>query len=95
MVRRKECTFEKAKELLKENPTAIIYDVMVKIDGHWHYGDLMTIEEWKECVRSTMFIDDDGWGDVLDEVGNYIGRCAPSRARSLSVHSAYILWYNK
>lgn len=63
----------------------------VTINGHW--GDLMTKEVWLGCVKNGMFVDYDGFGDMIDEDMNFLGSIHPSQAEKFQ--GAYILWYNK
>jgi hypothetical protein len=60
-------------------------------------GHLMTFKKWKEGVKTKCFIDDDGWGDLLDENYNTIREgYSPSDYRGLKPRKAkYILWYNR
>ncbi|GAF85281.1 unnamed protein product [marine sediment metagenome] len=70
----------------------------IKWDG-WDGGDLMTIEEWKECVEGGGFIDYDGSGNYAtkDKVSNK--SVSPSDVEAgrfrTDVEFTHIMWYNK
>ena len=74
---------------------------MVYVDGK--YDDLLTLDEFLECVRDGAFIDDDGfgnWATATKKLPGWIdGGVSPSRVSSgQSVPPAWathVVWYNK
>jgi hypothetical protein len=59
-------------------------------------GDLFTIKEWKDAVRSGSFIDYDGFGDLATKTGVSNCRIRPSQSYVvLPKWATHILWYNR
>jgi len=81
----------------KEAQAEIVYDVV--LGGH--RGDLMSKDLWLESVEGGMFIDYDGYGDVIDENGEYVNyngissTIKPSEADRWPSEGTHILWYNR
>ncbi len=63
-----------------------------KLDPEDH---LLTVEEWKEDVRTGMFIDYDGYGHPVrnDMVANDV--IYPSQADSVPDDATHIVWFNR
>lgn len=67
------------------------------------YGDLITIEDWLECVEQGAFIDYDGNGDLLEEKdGEFyliMGSIFPSMVKSgelqIGSDATHVMWFNK
>lgn len=63
------------------------------------YGDLMTVDEWKETVQSGGFIDYDGNGDLA--TGKFVSdiEIRPTDITlfniSLPMWATHVMWYNK
>lgn len=59
------------------------------------YGHLMTIQEFKQCVKSRGFIDYDGNGkavkDNLATKKNY----SPSEVNDIPEDATHFLWFNR
>lgn len=75
-----------------------------------YIGHLILIDEWKECCDDGFFIDDDGYGNPIDENYNFIeitdsddyegNHIWPSDYTKLGgdkipLETKYILWYNR
>lgn len=89
-------TIEDAKAWIRDNHAPEITPwIDHKINGH--IGHLMTLEDWKEQCEYGMFIDDDGYGDLVTEDFEIVGRqVSPSQSqRDYSDVAKYILWYNR
>lgn len=61
------------------------------------YGDLMTLEEFINCVNSDGFIDYDGHGRYSDEINMTDIIIYPSDIKNNSVREdfTHIVWFNK
>jgi len=59
------------------------------------YGDLMTVQEWLECVEGGMFIDYDGHGRPAKDGLMSSMFISPSRARSIPIDATHIVWFNR
>lgn len=68
------------------------------------YGDLITIEDWLECVDQGGFIDYDGDGDLLEEIdGEFyllLASVCPSMVdrgelKDLLKEATHVMWFNK
>lgn len=65
-----------------------------------HYGDLMTVDEWKASIEMGGFIDYDGSGDQVlfdEELDTYVieSEIYPSIVNKLNPKTEYIIWYNR
>lgn len=58
-------------------------------------GDVMTIEDWKECVESGGFIDDDGFALASNGAHCTKEEYYPSIAHKLPEGTTHIVWYNR
>lgn len=59
------------------------------------YGDVMTVEEWRSCVESGCFIDDDGIGTPAKD-GMMMDRDVwPSGMDDVPEDATHIVWFNK
>jgi hypothetical protein len=60
------------------------------------YGDVMTVEEWRACVESGYFIDDDGIGAPAKDGMMMDDRDAfPSGIDDIPEDATHIVWFNK
>jgi len=61
------------------------------------YGDLMTVEQFEDGVRSTCFTDDDGHGFYASETRMSDTPCTPSDVRRLGINKSFthVVWFNK
>lgn len=63
------------------------------------YGDLMTVEEWLDCVKTGGFIDYDGSGSLATKDGVCDIRIQPSDITALKLElptwCTHIVWYNR
>lgn len=92
--------FEVIKRQVREDPTGFLESVT--LDGN--EGALMTWKSFVESVECGMFIDYDGFGDVIDEEGGRVASISPSGVSKFEEHLAkigkskddvFVLWYNK
>jgi len=74
---------------------------IVKMDPTW--GDLLTVEEFEDCVECGAFIDYDGFGQwcnpdanqLEDEIDVYPSDVGSLPYKSQRVQWTHILWYNR
>lgn len=60
------------------------------------YGDLMTIDEYKENVASGMFIDYDGSGHPVKDAKMARNRVKPSQCpNDIPEDATHIMWFNR
>ena len=63
------------------------------------YGDLMTVEEFKACVKEGGFIDYDGWGhavkDNMMDPGDPDYPIRPSKLFRIPKDATHIIWFNR
>lgn len=62
------------------------------------YGDLMTVEDFAEAVRSGCFIDYDGFGEYATATQTSRIRIYPSEFRRTKIvdkRFTHIIWFNK
>ena len=65
--------------------------------SEYEYGDIFTVEEFKELVKEGMFIDYDGSGipakleGVVDDSINIY----PSRLDKIPEDATHVIWFNK
>jgi hypothetical protein len=68
------------------------------------FGDLITVEDWLECVEQGGFIDYDGNGDLLEKVGDdfYLIKAdiLPSMVTRGTLkdqlgEATHVMWFNK
>lgn len=67
------------------------YDEKVDIDS----GDLMTVEEFKKCVKGGFFIDYDGYGNPVKNNKLMQLDIYPSKLRDIPNDATHIIWYNR
>ena len=80
-----------------------MYDVKVTFSETNRFGcgppnedDVYTVEEFKECVECSAFIDDDGWGyPVKDNLADEEITIKPSRLDDIPEDATHIVWYNR
>lgn len=67
------------------------------MDDYDVFGEVMSVEEFRQCVDVGMFVDDDGFGYACDVDGNeYTNiKVMPSQADAIPDHVDYVVWYNK
>ena len=68
------------------------------IEGMPCFGNLMTVEDWKEAVGYGVFIDYDGFGEqVLFDGTNYkVGpEISSSEIENLDPTCTHIIWFNR
>jgi hypothetical protein len=63
-------------------------------------GDLMTVADYLESVKSGCLMDCDGFGfavkDGMERVGDYFSKMVqPSKPSSIPADATHIAWYNK
>lgn len=59
------------------------------------YGNLMTVEEWKENVKSGGFIDYDGYGNAVKDNMMTERTFYPSQKHLVPKDTTHIMWYNR
>ena len=59
------------------------------------YGDLMTVEDFKEEVRSGGFVDYDGFGHPVKNGLSAPDYILPSTSAEIPRDATHIVWYNK
>lgn len=58
--------------------------------------DVYTVEEFKECCSSKLFIDYDGWGHpVKDGLADPEIDVKPSRVHEIPEDATHVVWYNR
>lgn len=59
------------------------------------YGDLISVQDFKEYVRTKMFIDYDGHGNPVKNnlMSNQVIK--PSRIYEIPEDATHIMWFNK
>lgn len=68
-----------------------------KLSPQPDYGELMTIECFKDMVESGCFIDDDGHGSLATKDQNSDIIICPSDMISLDISDVFthVIWYNR
>ena len=77
------------KSFPKECPKLRPFDVI---------GDLMTVDEWLENVKSGLFIDYDGFGDLAAAAGQSSCQICPSdvdKGAKIPAWATHVVWYNR
>lgn len=69
-----------------ENPNNRVYDRELP-----NYGDLMTIEEWKDAVEEGYIMDDDGSGNWVKD--GMMSRFDPFSSEQED--ATHVMWFNK
>jgi len=59
------------------------------------YGDLMSVNEWKRCVRLGGFIDYDGFGHAVKDNLMTKEQYYPSQMNEVPKDATHIMWYNR
>jgi hypothetical protein len=61
-----------------------------------HYGDIMTRQEYVECVEEGLFIDYDGSGHPMrDGLMDKLTIVIPSKLSELPDDCTHVIWFNK
>lgn len=60
-------------------------------------GDLMTLAEFADCVKSTLFIDYDGFGELATatEVSDITVQPSKFSSMSIPLWATHVLWHNR
>lgn len=60
------------------------------------YGDIMTIEEWNDCVEQGFFTNDDGSGYFCKDgkMDRTIEVFSPQAAK-MEIDATHVCWFNK
>lgn len=59
-------------------------------------GDIMSVESFIKACEINAFVDDDGYGELIDESGNKTGFIySPSEVADIPKGYPKIAWYNK
>ena len=59
------------------------------------YGDLMTVKEFHNCVRSGLFIDYDGYGHPVKKGLMSRQAILPSKTNQIPETATHIIWFNR
>lgn len=63
------------------------------------YGDLMTVEEFRNDVESTCLVDYDGIGSLAKMIDGEVkvswNRISPSQVDSIPPDVTHVVWFNK
>ncbi len=61
------------------------------------YGDHMTIQEFRNCCKSGLFIDYDGFGYLATKDSESNIEIRPSNLKKLKIPkwTTHVMWYNK
>jgi hypothetical protein len=87
---RNTITFEEGKKVVDGRGD---YAYNVKIGTS--VGDLMSKEDYTIGVEDEYFTNADGYGNMLNDAGEYLGGTCPHRVDELDSKCAYVLWFNK
>jgi hypothetical protein len=62
-----------------------------------HFGYLMPLQEWKDCVKCGGFIDYDGYGELATETQTSNMMISPSEMKNYNFPewATHIMWYNR
>jgi len=60
-----------------------------------NYGNLMTVEEFKECCEGGGFIDYDGFGNPVKDGKASNQRIYPSERGFIPKDATHIVWFNR
>jgi hypothetical protein len=60
-----------------------------------NYGDVMTVEDFKEACESGGFIDYDGFGNPAKDGKASEQRIFPSQRGLIPADATHIVWYNR
>lgn len=77
------------------------YIKLIKLQAKQEYGQVMTTEDFIDCVSDGSIMDDDGSGIFIDQFGNrldiYPGsiQCDVDWLSDLKDQFPYVLWFNK
>lgn len=73
-----------------------MFEEDVRLDES-HFGDLMTVDEFKELAEQGTLIDFDGYGMqvVNRKVAKHLDNVYPSKAGSIDFEATHILWINR
>lgn len=63
--------------------------------SEYSFGDLMTVEEFKSCVKSGGFIDYDGSGNAVKDGMLDRRDIFPSAVKTIPEDATHINWYNR
>ena len=89
---------ELEREIILEQVKEIKNKKIIKLQPHDDIGDLMTFEDFKDCVDCGGFIDSDGFGYWSNESGYSDFVVKPSHfeyPELLRDDFKYVLWFNK
>jgi hypothetical protein len=68
-----------------------------KMEPHPDYGDLFTMEEWKGCVMSGLFIDYDGFGNYATEteMSDIVVKPSDLAKGEVDESWSHVMWFNR
>lgn len=95
--------WEDAQAPFNDKIARLSYLIALQTPVEWDdipdYGDLMTIEEWIECVESGGFIDYDGHGNYSngEKVSDHIVHPSDVAAEQIIKRDdfTHVVWYNR
>lgn len=62
----------------------------------WGYADTMSVDRFKRCVKSGLFIDYDGFGyPAKSKFVNPHIEIKPSRVAEIPADATHIVWFNR